>query len=184
VTERTVNVDLMRQLADQSNRHDPWPIYAQLREERVFHAEDGHHVLSRYDDVTALLHDPRISSDPRQATDPGTRSVLPTPMSIATDPPEHERLRSIATRYFGPPHSPGLVAGMEPAIRNLVRTLIDDFPDSGEVDAVDAFAYPLPVSVICGLLGVPQADEAQFSSWTAAVVAGLDAGTRRDQRNW
>ena len=89
---------------------------------------------------------------------------------IDRDPPDHDRLRRVATRFFGPPDSPGLVSGQEPEIRRQIDILMGAFPESGEVDLVDDFAYPLPVAVICRLLGVPPADEPQFRVWAGAVV--------------
>jgi cytochrome P450 len=165
----------MRRVADPASRHDPFPLYAELRKDRVNLLADGSYALGRYEDVVALLHDPRISSDPHNATDPGSLTVVDNAPFIQRDPPDHDRLRAIATRYFGPPDSAGMVSGMEPEIRRFVDGLADALPPSGHADLVDQFAYPLPVSVICGLLGVPERDEAQFRSWTEGIVKGLDA---------
>ncbi len=184
--------DLMRQVADPASRHDPYPLYARLRENRVNLLPDRGYALGRYADVVALLHDPRISSDPHNASDPGS-ALLEEPASfIQRDPPDHDRLRAIATRYFGPPVSPQVVSGREPAIRSLVNGLVDSLPSSGEADLVDQLAYPLPVSVICELLGVPSEDQRQFRAWTERIVAGIEAEgqagadeliRRRDQSN-
>lgn len=166
----------MRRVADAANRHDPFPLYAELRKDRVNVLADGNYALGRYEDVVALLHDPRISSDPHNAADPGSLTVIDDATFIQRDPPDHDRLRSIAMRHFGPPDSSGMVSSMEPEIRRFVDGLADALPPSGEADLVDRFAYPLPVSVICGLLGVPKHDEPQFRSWTEGIVRGLDAG--------
>ena len=114
-------------------------------------------------------------------TDPGDRIDTDPPPFIDQDPPGHDRLRREATRYFGPPDSPGLVAGQEPEIRRQIDTLIGAFPPSGEVDIVDDFAYPLPVAVICRLLGVPPAGEPQFREWATQTVSGLDAANLEDR---
>ena len=171
-----MTTDLMRRVTGGASRHDPFPLYAELRAERVNVLGDGSYALGRYEDVVALLHDPRISSDPHNATDPGSVAVIDNAPFIQRDPPDHDRLRAIAMRYFGPPHSAGVVSGMEPEIRRFVDGLADALPQSGEADLVDRFAYPLPVSVICGLLGVPERDAPQFHSWTEAIVKGFDAG--------
>ena len=167
--------DLMRQVTDPASRHDPYPLYAKLRENRVNLLADGGYALGRYEDVVGLLHDPRISSDPHNASDPGSATLLEDAPFIQRDPPDHDRLRAIAVRYFGPPVSPGVVSGQEPEIRGFVESLADSLPRSGEADLVDHFAYPLPVSVICGLLGVPKEDEPQFRVWTEGIVKGIDA---------
>ena len=170
--------DLMRQVANPANRHDPYPLYARLRENRVNVLPDGSFALGRYADVVALLHDPRISSDPHNAADPRSMVIEEDATFIRRDPPEHDRLRAIANRYFGPPDSPEVVTGLEPAIRRFVDGLIDRLPGSGRADLVDQLAYPLPVWVITGLLGVPREDEPRFSAWTRAIVASIDAEQR------
>jgi cytochrome P450 len=172
--------DLMRQVGEQANRHDPWPLYAQLRRDRVVPLAEGSYAVGRYDDVLALLHDPRVSSDAHTLADPGDRIILDTAPFINRDPPDHERLRRVANRYFGPPDSPGLVTGQAPEVRRQIDALISAFPASGEVDIVDDFAYPLPVAVICRLLGVPPADEPQFRVWAGQVVGALDAANLED----
>ncbi len=174
--------DLMRQVGDQASRPDPWPLYARLREDRVVQLESGSYAIGRYDDVMALLHDPRMSSDPHTLTDPGDRLVIDTLPFIDQDPPGHDRLRRVATRFFGPPARAGLVTSQEPEIRRQIGTLIGAFPESGEADVVDDFAYPLPVAVICRLLGVPPADEPQFRVWAAQVVGGIDAANLEDSQ--
>jgi cytochrome P450 len=167
--------DLMRQVADPASRPDPYPVYAELRRERVNHVADGSYALARYQDVVSLLHDPRISSDAHNAADQSAQPVRENSPFIQRDPPDHDRLRAIAMRYFGPPSSPGVVTGQEPEIQKFVEGLAADLPKNGTADLVDQFAYPLPVSVICGLLGVPPQDEPQFRVWTEGIVKGLDA---------
>ncbi len=167
--------DLMRQVADPARRPDPYPVYAELRRERVNHVADGSYALARYQDVVSLLHDPRISSDAHNAADQSAQTVRENSPFIQRDPPDHDRLRAIAMRYFGPPSSPGVVTGQEPEIQKFVDGLAADLPKNGTADLVDQFAYPLPVSVICGLLGVPPEDEPQFRVWTEGIVKGLDA---------
>jgi cytochrome P450 len=175
-----VSNDLMRQVGEQANRPNPWPLYAQLRQDRVVQLEERSYAIGRYDDVLALLHDPRVSSDPHTLTDPGDRLVTDTMPFIDQDPPSHDEQRRVATRFFGPPGRPGLVNSQEPEIRRQIDILMSAFPESGEVDMVDEFAYPLPVAVICRLLGVPPADEPQFQVWAAQAVGGLDAANVAD----
>jgi cytochrome P450 len=177
-----VSSDLMRQVGEQASRANPWPLYAQLRRHRVIPLEERSYAIGRYDDVLALLHDPRVSSDPHTLTDPGDRLVMDTMPFIDQDPPGHDQMRRVATRFFGPPDRPGLVTGQEPEIRRQIDILMGGFPESGEVDVVDEFAYPLPVAVICRLLGVPPADEPQFQVWAGQVVGGLDAANLEDSQ--
>ena len=134
--------------------------------------------MSTYDEISQLLHDPRISSDPRNQPDPG--ELPPLFPFISQDPPGHDTLRRLAMRQFGPPHTPGVVAASEPDIRDLVDGLLSAVGDNTRIDVVDDFAYPLPVAVICHLLGVPHEDEPKFRGWSGAIVAGTDPG---DQEN-
>src|SRR5215470_16113527 len=143
-----VSSDLMRQVGGQASRANPWPLYAQLRQHRVVPLAEHSYAVGRYDDVLGLLHDPRVSSDVHTLTDPGDRIETDPPAFINQDPPGHDRLRREATRFFGPPDSPGLVTAQEPEIRRQIDILMGAFPESGEIDMVDDFAYPLPVAVI------------------------------------
>ncbi|MEV0128230.1 cytochrome P450 [Dactylosporangium sp. NPDC050688] len=159
---------------DPVNRHDPYPLYTSLRRTPVGREPDGTWLATTFREVTALLHDPRISS----AFTPTDELVGLSPSFLRTDPPEHDRLRRLATRQFGPPHRPTLVADLQPSFEGIVDRLVADFPPS-TVDLVDQFAYPLPVLVICELLGVPLADEPRFKAW---IDAALSAGQPRQTR--
>jgi cytochrome P450 len=171
------------QILDYSNRADPYPLYAELRRAPVSRADDGSFVVSTYREIVALLHDPRVSSDRRSRTDRALAGVtddapssLPPPF-IGLDPPAHDRIRRLLTRRFGPPHAPGLVTGLLPEIQELTGRLVDDLAGRDQIDLVDDVAYPLPVAVICRLLGVPRADEPRFRVWAGAVVRTTDPAT-------
>ncbi|MBW8767728.1 MAG: cytochrome P450, partial [Geodermatophilales bacterium] len=160
------------QILDYANRADPYPLYAELRKTPVARQDDGSYVVSTYQEIVDLLHDPRISSQDRDDGDsPGGAAAF-----IRTDPPDHDRLRRIVNGPFGPPHTPGRVDGMVPDLRRLVTSLIDDLAGKAEVDIVDQFAYPFPVTVICELLGVPREDEPRFHGWAQVLVDALDPG--------
>ena len=99
------------------------------------------------------------------------------------DPPEHDRVRRQATWPYGPPHTPGLVAGMEPGIVGLVNGQIDALRGRTRIDIVEDFAYPIPVTVICDLLGVPREDEPRFKVWAEALEAGRDPDAQSPQES-
>ncbi|MFJ1730604.1 cytochrome P450 [Streptomyces sp. NPDC088254] len=173
---------LLHQILDYANRADPYPIYEELRKTPVLHEEDGPYVVSTYYEIRSLLHDPRISSDARNLAsttrDPLAESsedegALP-PSFLRLDPPEHDRLRRMTNRPFGPPHSPHRVDGMRGELRDIVSGLIDGIKEPGRIDLVDQFSYPFPVTVICRLLGIPREDEARFHSWAETIAASLD----------
>ncbi|MEU9859832.1 cytochrome P450 [Streptomyces sp. NPDC047971] len=176
---------LLRQITDYAHRANPYPLYAKLRETPVLQEEEGGpFVVSSYYDILGLLHDPRISSDAANlaasSADGGSADMggpeetgLP-PSFIRLDPPEHDRLRRMANRPFGPPHSPRRIDSMREELAEIVSDLIDGLGGAGEIDLVDRFAYPFPVTVICRLLGVPREDEPRFRSWVDPIVASLD----------
>ncbi|WP_330342229.1 cytochrome P450 [Streptomyces sp. NBC_00557] len=174
-----------------ANRANPYPFYEELRKTPVARQPDGTYVVSTYREIVALLHDPRVSSDPRKcpvpavarAEGPGEpvaepiREVLTEPNIITCDPPEHDRDRRMMMPHFaGPPHEPHLISDLEPDIRRIVDGLLDEMKGKTRIDAVDDFAYPLPVRVICKVLGVPLEDEPRFHHWIETALDALDFG--------
>ncbi|CAL2069060.1 MULTISPECIES: cytochrome P450 [Streptomyces] len=161
---------LLARITDYASRPDPYPLYAELREAgTVVPQADGSLLIGGYHEVAALLHDPRMSADPR------TRGLeTAKPPFLRLDDPEHHRLRTLAMRPFGPPHTPHRVDGMRTEIENITKELLAPFESGGQVDLVDDFAYPLPVTVICRLLGVPHEDEPLFRAWSDTLVAAAD----------
>jgi cytochrome P450 len=186
---------LYEQVIDHANRPNPYPLYAQMRQTPVARQPDGSYVVSTYREIILLLHDPRISSDPRKSAslNPPAKSAMTTPSApqsgrtapegpepeapfgfIRLDPPEHDRVRRQAMWSFGPPHTPERIADLEPEIGRLVKQQIDLMRGKTRIDVVDDFAYPIPVTVISELLGVPPEDASRFHAWTDAIVVGAD----------
>ncbi|MEU2489784.1 cytochrome P450 [Streptomyces sp. NPDC007883] len=174
-----------------ANRANPYPFYEELRRTPVARQPDGTYVVSTYREIVALLHDPRVSSDVRKLPVPvaapaeGSAEAEPIseavislePNIITQDPPEHDRDRRMMTPHFvGPPHSPHVISDLEPEIRRIVDGLLDNMRGKTRIDAVDEFAYPLPVTVICKVLGVPLEDERRFHSWIETALDALDFG--------
>ncbi|WP_406499153.1 cytochrome P450 [Streptomyces sp. NBC_00846] len=167
---------LLERITDYANRPNPYPLYAELREAGpVVPQADGSYLIGTYHEITALLHDPRISADPRSRGE-----TMPEPPFLRLDDPEHHRLRTLAMRPFGPPHSPGRIDAMRGEIARITEELLASFEAGRQVDIVDDFAYPLPVTVICRLLGVPREDEPLFREWSDAVVASADVTPGED----
>lgn len=174
---------LLARITDYENRSNPYPLYAELREAGpVVRQADGSYLIGTYHEIAALLHDPRMSADPRIRTAPSPYPSGETvkPPFLRLDDPEHHRLRNLAMRPFGPPHSPGRVDAMRGEITRITRDLIEELRDRKQIDIVDDFAYPLPITVICRLLGVPREDESLFQAWTDAIVATADIGPEED----
>ena len=173
------------------NRADPYPFFTELRNTPVVKVSHDTYVVTGYRELLALAHDPRISSDIARsplsrlsggaAPPPGTEDMQaygPAKTIIMSDPPDHDRARRQVMRHFGPPHSPDVIPSMEPQIVRLCNDLLDKAKANGgnQIDVVDDYAYPVPVAVICKILGVPLQDEATFHHWVFDFMAGLDLG--------
>ncbi|MGW2374243.1 MULTISPECIES: cytochrome P450 [Kitasatospora] len=167
---------LLARITDYASRPNPYPLYEELRETGpVVQQADGSYLIGGYHQIAALLHDPRLSADPRtRGDDTGNQPFL------RLDDPEHHRLRTLAMRPFGPPHSPGRVDGMRGEIDRITKELLEPFEAGRQIDVVDDFAYPLPVAVICSLLGVPREDEPLFRAWSDSLVAAADVRPEDD----
>ncbi|MCB5908852.1 cytochrome P450 [Streptomyces pinistramenti] len=169
---------LRERITDYANRADPYPLYAELHENGVTRQNDGSYLVGTYHEIAALLHDPRISSDSRHRTDPETvpriRREGQSMAFIGLDDPEHDRLRRITMRPFGPPHTPHRIDALRADITRICDELLDGLRDKDRIDIVEEFAYPLPVTVICRLLGVPQADVPRIHAWANDIIASLD----------
>ncbi|HEY6759046.1 MAG TPA: cytochrome P450 [Baekduia sp.] len=165
------------QIIDPANRANPYPLYAELRRTPVTRQDDGTWVVSTYQEIVDLLHDPRVSSDRRNNPQLAGERDAVVPAFIGLDPPEHDRLREIATRPFGPPHTPGRIDALRSSLLETTTRLIDGMHGQDVVDVVDQLAYPLPVSVICRLLGVPVADEPRFHRLADAIIESNDPYT-------
>lgn len=180
---------ILREIYDYSNRANPYPLWAKLRETPISFQEDGPdeagtYVVSTYREIEALLHDPRISSDLRKSEQTGGRPRTSTDpyRFISLDPPEHDRLRGLAMRHFGPPQRPEYLEELRPEMLGIVTTLLDQMQGQRQIDFVEGFAYPLPVTVICRILGVPLEDEPKFHVWASSLVESVAGQTEEQHR--
>ncbi|MET7400680.1 cytochrome P450 [Dactylosporangium sp. NPDC005572] len=158
---------------DPVNRHNPYPLYTALRRTPVSREPDGTYIVSTFREISALLHDPRISSAYNPARDDLHAQIGLPPSFLRLDPPDHDRLRRLATRPFGPPHTPHRIDDLQAPLEGIVERLLGDFPGA-TADLVDQFAYPLPVLVITQLLGVPIEDEPRFRAWIDTALQTVD----------
>jgi cytochrome P450 len=169
---------LLAQLLDPTHRADPYPVYRQLRESGpILMPESNLVVFAGFDDCDEVLRHPascsdRLKSTVTQRAVAAGQEARPfgTPGFLFLDPPDHTRLRKLVSKAF----SPKVVRALESDIAGLVDGLLDKVAAAGHMEVIADLAYPLPVAVICRLLGVPIEDEAQFS-WASALLAqGLD----------
>jgi len=163
---------------------DPYPFYRRLREKEPIHQSPmGFWVLTRYEDCVAVLRDQRFGREEFQQMlssvygDDSEKPQLPRSM-LFRDPPDHTRLRALVSKAF----TPRMIETMRDHIQEIVDRLLDRVQDTGRMDVMEDLAYPLPVTVICEMLGVPVTDHASIRGWSADIARSLDAiGLPSDQ---
>ncbi|GAA1666251.1 cytochrome P450 [Mycolicibacterium murale] len=165
-------------LLDPGNRADPYPLYREIREcGPLLLPGMNLAVFSRYDDCFDVLRHPDSASDRLKSTaaqraiaDGQPARPLGTPAFLFLDPPDHTRLRKLTQKAF----APKVIKALEADIALLVDGLLDKVEEAGHLDVITDLAYPLPVAVICRLLGVPLEDEPEFSRASALLARSLD----------
>jgi cytochrome P450 len=185
-------------------REDPYPYYATLRDEApVYWAEAAQAwCVSRHDDVQFVLRNAELfSSDAMRTMLMGTRpginpiedpdmmarsltlaQALAFPMDeligarqlIAEDPPRHTVMRNIVNRGF----TPRRIAVWETRVREVARACVDEMRRAEDVDLVASLSMPLPLRVICEMLGVEPERRDDFKHWSDGIVAGTTGSTR------
>lgn len=162
---------------------DPHPVYVRLREEAPAHEvtlPTGMKVwlVTRYDEGRAVLADPLLSKDfrdvgdlfQRHQPDPNQRRQFTNEISqhmLNSDQPDHTRLRRLVGKAF----TSRRIEQLRPRIEEISDELLDGLAGRTEFDLVDDFAFPLPLTVICELLGIPQADRDNFRAWSNTLVS-------------
>ncbi|SDT12656.1 cytochrome P450 family protein [Actinopolymorpha singaporensis] len=164
---------------------DPEAVHAALREEGPARKVVLPHgwetwIVTRYDEARAALADPRLLKngrvldqymDPEQLGDEMVFAEALRAHMLSSDPPDHTRLRKLVNKAF----TSRRVEALRPRIEAITEELLDAMAargaDGEPVDLIDAFAFPLPMTVICELLGVPFEDREDFRAWSAVVLA-------------
>jgi cytochrome P450 len=161
-------------LADPAIVADPYPVLARLREASPFEEADGALiVVGRHADCSAILRDPRASSERHSSllASPGAERAQ---SFLSLDPPDHTRLRRLVSKAF----TARVIATLAPRISAVTDELLDAVaaaggPAGGELEVVSQLAYPLPVRIISELLGVPADDHQRFAGWSARLAHSL-----------
>ncbi|QTE01869.1 cytochrome P450 family protein [Streptomyces cyanogenus] len=162
---------------------DPHPVYARLREQGPVHrvrlATPGGPwetwLVVGYGEARAALADPRLAKDTARIGEVPLDEQLIGKYLLTADPPQHTRLRGLVARAF----TMRRVEQLRPRIQQITDELLDDMLPRGRADLIGSLAYPLPVTVICELLGVPQVDRAEFRKMSAEVVAPTGEDSER-----
>lgn len=158
-------------------RQNPYPTYYRLRTEDPVHSSmlPGVWVLSRYADVVMALRDPRFGRADaegfwRERLGDGPAHTIVTKWMLFRDPPDHTRLRTLVNKAF----TPRAIENLRPRVQEIVDELLDAVQQDSGMDLMAAFAYPLPVLVICEMLGVPAKDREIFKNWSGDLARILD----------
>ena len=170
--------ELLLQLLDPANRANPYAVYEQFRDRGPLRLPDTNlTVFSGYRDCDEALRHPSSSTDrlkssvaQRMLAEGATTRPMGPPSFLFLDPPDHTRLRKLVSKAF----VPKVVNELQSDIAELVDELLDRIAERGRFDVIGDLAYPLPVAVICRLLGVPLEDEPAFSRASALLAQALD----------
>ncbi|MEZ4706022.1 MAG: cytochrome P450 [Caldilineaceae bacterium] len=149
-------------------RHDaPVSLAYMSRRQKAF-------LILRYEDCVSLLKEERLIKNPNTAKASGGQGIPWMPKAfeplmhnmLNTDEPDHRRLRNLVHKAF----TPKIIAGLTGRIEQIAHDLLDSALAEGGVDLIQAYALPLPITVIAELVGIPAADRAQFRRWVQRIV--------------
>lgn len=163
---------------------NPYPAFAALRAHDPIHALGMHNgrrawLITRYEDAVAVLKDQRFIKDPRKLLTPeqleerqGSIFAMTNTHMLSLDPPDHTRLRALINLSF----TPRLIEQIRPRIQEITDELINAIEQQRgtEIDLIDTFAFPLPITVISEMLGVPWEDRQKFRTWSNALLDGVN----------
>jgi len=159
---------------------NPYPVYARLRTEApVFRTKPAFWlpaiwVITRYDDAVRILKDPRFSKDYIQKYPWIPLSIRAMFRNLLTiDPPDHTRLRSLVQKAF----TPRLIEELRDRIQRVCDVLLDRAGSQGTIDLIEAYALPLPLTIISDLLGVPVQDRHRFGPWTRKAAVAVTSAS-------
>jgi cytochrome P450 len=132
---------------------------------------DGQHgwLITRYDDAIEVLKDPRFIKDlSKLYGDSMEQESVFMHTMLFSDPPDHKRLRGLVQKAF----TPQMIAGMRGRIQEIANELLDVAASKTKMNLIDDFAFPLPIIVICEILGVPSTDRDKFRVWSNSLIEG------------
>ena len=144
--------------------HLPLDWYRQMREGEgiSFDPKFKSWNVFRYDDVVRILSDNTTFSSAQRAGGPGLPSI------VGMDVPRHRKLRGLVNQAF----TPRVVEQLAPRVTAVASALIDQVAVRGELDVMQDFAYPLPITIIAELLGIPVEEQATFRRWSETLISG------------
>jgi cytochrome P450 len=155
-------------------RRNPYPHYELLRSHApIFHWTTWNMVfLSRHADCTELLRDNRLGRGPTGEPPPDQAALVHmlNRWLLMMNPPDHTRLRGLVHKAF----TPRMVEQLRGTVQNITDALLDRVQAQGQMDLIANLAYPLPVTVIAAMLGIPESDRDRFHHWSDSLARSLD----------
>lgn len=162
-------------------RANPYPFYARLRAEAPVHRvrisrRESAWMVTRYNDVLAVLKDQRFAKDRFQVMTPEQQAKMPwipeimKPLArnmLDLDEPDHGRLRGLVHQAF----TPRLIEQLRDRVQSLCDELLDAAQRRGRMDLLHDYALPLPITIIAEMLGVPTRDRSKFHRWSSTIVS-------------
>ena len=183
-------------LLSPETKRDPIAFYTHLREQgplipfTVPFGMGGAWIVTTFEDAIAILKDPRFTKDVHKVLPPGNgQNIAGESASIVNrfitwrrdmltvDPPDHTRLRGLVSKAF----TPHMIEQLHPRIQQIADELLDAVQAQGKMDLIADFAFPLPITVISEMLGIPTADRLQFRAWTQTIVTAFE-GPQLEQK--
>ena len=180
VAQPDVPEEILKLVTDSAARADPYPVYERIRSTDGAYLEDlGFWFVTSYEDCAALLRHPSLKRRHKDSWE--IRGAMSNALGrpwfegasrsmLWLDNPDHARIRGLVARAF----TPRFIERLRPRIEQMVQELIDGMKDKSEIDLIEEFALPLPMMVICEMLGVPVQERGNFREWTVALAATLE----------
>ncbi|MGG4141771.1 cytochrome P450 [Paenibacillus algorifonticola] len=160
---------------DQAFTRNPFPVYSEIRREDPvyrFMMPSGEYawIVTRYEDALAILKDPRFVTNPpwMQQEGPTDHHNILSKNLLSVGPADHRRLRNLVQKAF----TPRMIEGLRGRIEEISNDLLDKVQNKGEMNLIEDFAFPLPIIVICEMLGVPIQDQDKFRDWSNTIMEG------------
>jgi cytochrome P450 PksS len=172
-------------LLSQDTKRDPIAFHSHLREQGPLVHMTGMPgvqdawLVTNYDDAIAILKDPRFIKDVQKVSLPALgqdttsanadvirQFLLWRRDMLTVDPPDHTRLRGLVSKAF----TPRMIEQLRPRIQQITDELLDAIQPQGKMDLITDFAFPLPITVISEMLGIPEQDRQQFRVWSQTIV--------------
>lgn len=171
------NESLKGNLFTKAFTKNPYPAYSQLREEEpVSHVRlpDGQYAwfITRYDDaLEALKNQSFIKDFTKMGENADNQSSIFNENMLFADMPDHRRLRGLVSKAF----TPNMIEGLRNRIQEITDELLEETAGQNQINLIDEFAFPLPIIVICEMLGIPTEDRDKFRIWSNSMIEGSNS---------